>query len=180
MIRWSVAPIAAVLVFVTGCSTTTDAAEPFPPRPFELDVRLVDPCSALSAEQRAGWALRAGRAGTSHGGTSRGCTWIGDDGLGYNLQTFDQPASAAIADDSTSSVTVAGFGAVQSTPPAPGTGLPLCQVVLDVADDASLRAQLQVNPTMRNDRRITRDEVCGRLHDIAAQMLENLRVQQGQ
>lgn len=179
MIRRSFLPIAAVLAVVTGCSTVADAG-PFPPRPFALDIAQVEPCSAVSPEQQAGWGLRTGRPGTSHGGTSPGCTWSSSEGFGYNLQTFDRTASEAIAGSATLVVAVAGFGAVQSTPPAPGTGLPLCQVVLDVADDASLRAQLQVNPTMRERDRPTVAEVCNRLHDTSAQMLETLRAQQGQ
>ncbi|MBP2367077.1 hypothetical protein JOF36_002773 [Pseudonocardia parietis] len=124
--------------------------------------------------------LRTGRPGTSHGGTSRGCTWSGNDGLGYNLQTFEQHAASAIAGGQTSVITVAGFGAVESTPPAPGTGLPFCQVVLDVADDASLRAQLQVNPSRPDAGRLTTEDVCTQLHDVAATMLANLRAQQDQ
>lgn len=125
--------------------------------------------------------VRNGRPGKSHGGTSRGCTWVGNRGLGYNLQTFDIGAVATIGAEPTSTVvTVAGFGAVRSTPPAPGSGLPLCQVVLDVADGASLRAQLQANPTRDDSPPPTIDEVCARLGSTVTTMLKNLREQQGQ
>ena len=169
-----------LLVFVAACGTTVvDDPEPFSQRPFDLDVAAVDPCAAFTTQQRLDLKLREGRAGTSHGETSRGCTWSSEDGLGFNLQTFDQTASAAIGAEPTSTiVTVAGFGAVQSSPPAQGTGLPFCQVVLDVADDASLRAQLQVSPLAADAAQRTVDGTCAQVHDVAALMLENLRAQQ--
>lgn len=164
-----------------ACGAPAADANHFPERPYTLDIAAVDPCSAFTAGQRAGLDLREGRPGTSHSGTSRGCTWSSDDGLGYNLQTFDKNAVVAIGAEPTSTVvTVAGFGAVQSSPPAQGTGLPFCQVVLDLAEHASLRAQLQVNPPAAGADRRTVKSTCVQLHDVTAQMLENLRAQQGQ
>lgn len=168
---------------LSGCTShARDDAGPFPPRPFPLEVTSVGPCAALTDLDIAAFNLRYGSSGISQGGTSRGCTWPGEDGVGVNLQTFDdKDATAAIGADPTSTVvTVAGFGAVQSSPPAQGTGLPFCQVVLDVADDASLRAQLQVSPLAEDAERRTVEDTCEQLRTVAAQMLENLRVQQGQ
>ncbi|ALL77577.1 hypothetical protein AD006_23805 [Pseudonocardia sp. EC080610-09] len=184
MLRWR-AVLGAVVAAstLTGCTEAApEPVDPFPHRPYALDVAIVDPCTALTEKDRAALQLRYGSGGTSHGGTSRGCTWPGDNGLGYNLQTFDdKDASVAIAAEPTSQViTLAGFGAVQSSPPAQGTGLPFCQVVLDVADGSSLRAQLQVTPLAEDADRRTVEGTCAQLHAAATTMLENLRTQQGQ
>lgn len=170
------------LAVVAGCGASSgDIASPFAPRPFALDVSAIDPCASLTEQERDTLDLRTGLPGTSHGGSSRGCTWSSNDGLGYNLQTFDRHASAAIGTESTSQVVVvAAFGGVQSSPPAQGTGLPFCQVVLDVADNASLRAQLQVSPRGAALQQHTVETTCAQVRDVAATMLANLRAQQNQ
>jgi hypothetical protein len=171
----------AALGLTTGCAGDDDSREPFPERPYALDVSRVEPCAALADREREELDLRPGSANTSHSGTSRVCTWSGNHGLGYNLQTFSDDASVAIGAEPTSQViTLAGFGAVQSSPPAQGTGLPFCQVVLDVADGASLRVQLQVSPLAEDAGRRTVEGTCAQLHAAATTMLENLRAQQGQ
>ncbi|MBP2367082.1 hypothetical protein JOF36_002778 [Pseudonocardia parietis] len=88
-------------------------------------------------------------------------------------------ASAAVGAEATSTIVdVNGFGAVQSAPPAEGTGLPFCQVVIDVTDGASLRAQLQVTPLAADAQQRTVDGTCEQVRDVAALMLGNLRTQQ--
>ncbi|SFM88101.1 Protein of unknown function [Pseudonocardia ammonioxydans] len=176
------APSFVIALVLAACGeVATDPADPFPPRPYTIDVTRVEPCSGLDAEQRERLSLQHGSESLAQGGTSRACTWPSTDGVGYTFQTLELDAGAAIGADPTSTlVTVAGFGAVQSSPPAQGTGLPFCQVVLDVADDASLRAQLQVSPLAAEADRRTVEATCEQLHTVAAQMLENLRVQQGQ
>lgn len=167
------------LLGVASCTPVgTGSPDPFPERPYVLDVARVDPCAALTDRQRADLGVRQGRPGTSQAGTSRGCTWVSDSGLGWNLQTLADDASVAIGADPTSTVvTVGGVGAVQSSPPARGTGLPFCQVVLDVADGASLRAQLQIGPKTP-DGRYSVDSTCAQVHQVATLMLDNLRAQQ--
>lgn len=104
---------------------------PFPPRPHALDVARVDPCAGLDDRQRAELDLRPGRPGIAQGGTSPACNSPGNDGVGYNLQTLAVDATIAIGAEPTSTVvTVAGFGAVQSSLPAQRTGLPFCRIVL--------------------------------------------------
>lgn len=171
---------ACLLLGVTGCSgPVARQPDPFPPRPHVLDVARVDPCAGLDDRQRAELDLRPGRPGVAQGGTSRVCSWSGNDGVGYNLQTLAADATTAIGAEPTSTVvTVAGFGAVQSSPPAQGTGLPFCQVVLDVADGASLRAQLQVSPLAADAGQRTVDDTCRRVRDAAVLMLDNLRARQ--
>lgn len=165
---------------VSGCAATfARAGNPFPPRPYTLDVATVDPCAALTDQQRNDLNIRESHAGTSHGGSSRGCTWPSADGVGYTIQTFNEHASVALgAEDSSRVVTVDGFGAVQSSPPAQGTHLPFCQVVLDIADNASLRAQLQVSPRGAEDAEHTTDSTCAQIREVASDMLHNLRAQQ--
>lgn len=164
----------------SGCVATSEgAATPFPTRPYALDVAAVDPCAALTVDQRNAMNLREGRAGTSHGGTSRGCTWPSNDGVGYTVQTFGENASVTLGAEATATVvTVDGFGAVQSSPPAQGTGLPFCQVVLDVADNASLRAQLQISPRGAKDTEHTTDSTCAQIREVASLMLETLHARQ--
>lgn len=174
--------IMALLLAVAGCGeVVTEPADPFPPRPYVIDVAQVDPCTALSESQRTQLNLQYGSESPAQGGTSRACTWPGMDGVGYTFQTLAVDASAAVGADPTSAVlTIASFGAVQSAPPAQGTGLPFCQVVLDVADGASLRTQLQVSPQGAERQPHTVETTCSQIRTIAAQMLENLRAQQGQ
>ena len=170
---------AAMALSATGCTGSADRSGPFPARPYSINVAEVDPCSAFSDEQRAEFNLRSGSAGVAQGGTSQACTWPSNDGVGYSFQTLAVDAQAAIGAEPTSViVTVAGFGAVQSSPPAEGTGLPFCQVVLDVADDASLRAQLQISPRGAETGRYTVDNTCEQVRRVAALMLDNLHAQQ--
>lgn len=174
--------IATILFAVAACGEVgTEPADPFPPRPYMIDVARVAPCTALSEEQRTQLNLQYGSESTAQGGTSRACTWPGVDGVGYTFQTLAIDASEAVGAEPTSAVlTIAGFGAVQSAPPAQGTGLPFCQLVLDIADGASLRTQLQVSPQGAERRPHTVESTCAQIRDVTATMLANLRAQQGQ
>lgn len=178
--RAAVVTAAAVLcsMVLTGCGGT-NATEVFPERPYLLDVDHVDPCSALTSQQVVELGLRTGSGGTAQGGTSHACTWPGRDGVGVTFQTLGVDAEVAIGAEPTSTVvTVAGFGAVQSSPPAQGTGLPFCQVVLDVADGNALRAQVQGTPLAPDAEDRTIDGTCEEVRRVAELMLRNLRTQQ--
>ncbi|MFG1636989.1 DUF3558 family protein [Pseudonocardia alni] len=173
----------AVAVVLTGCGATNrdadrDGPTLFPARQFALDVTTLDPCDALGAEDRDRLDVRTTKPGRSQNNASRDCTWSTRDGLGYTLQTFDVSAEEAFETGNSEIVDVAGVGAVQRRASAPGTGLPLCQLVLDVADAASLRAQLQVTPPGQADTSDGRRDICDRLRDDTARMLENLRAAQ--
>lgn len=171
---------ALVLVMgVSACGVARGPDDPFPERPYTLDVVRIDPCAALTDQQRAELHLRPGRAGTSQGGTSRGCTWVSRTGLGWNLQTLADDASGAIGAEPTSTVlAVGGFGAVQSSPPARGTGLPFCQVVIDVAEGAAVRAQLQVGPGAPDAEQHTVEQTCEQVRAVAELMIDNLHARQ--
>ena len=172
--------LAASAFALVACGDShTGNERQLPARPYTLDIHQVDPCAALTEHQRAALDLRPGSGGTAQGGTSRGCAWISDAGLGYTFQTLTSDASSAIGAEPTATIVeVAGFGAVQSAPPAEGTGLPFCQVVLDVADGASLRAQLQVIPRAPDADRRTVDGTCADVREFAALVLDNLHAQQ--
>lgn len=176
----SAAIAATTLLALAGCGTVSPGAEdPFPPRPFVLDLGAVDACSALTPAQRSDQSVGTGRPVTSQGGTSRGCTWLGAGDTGYNLQTLATDASTAVGADPTGTiVAVRGFGAVQSSPPAPGTGLPFCQLVVDTADGASLRVQTQIDPTGSGAGARTSATLCSELREVTAQMLDTLRARQ--
>lgn len=169
-----------VLVGVSACAIdSTASVDPFPERPFVLDVAHVDPCTALGDREQVELDLKPGRPSISQGGTSRGCNWVSSTGLGWNLQTLAEDASVAVAAESTSTIVeVSGFGAVESSPPARGTGLPFCQVVLDVADGESLRAQIQVTPLAPDAEQHTTERTCERVRSVATLMLSNLHAQQ--
>lgn len=180
MIRTRLVIGLAVTVLLTGCGGTArndeqDRPVSFPPRPFELDVTTVDPCDGLAPSDRARLGVRTTKPGTSQDGTSNDCTWSTRDGLGYTLQTFHVGAAQAFEPGSSEIVEVAGFGAVQRSMAAPGTGLPLCQLVLDVADTASLRAQAQVTPLAETGGAYTSRSICDRLRGEASRMMANLR-----
>ena len=169
----------AVVMSVSACGVASPPEDPFPERPYTLDVARIDPCAALTEQQRAELHLRPGRPGASQGGTSHGCTWVGTPGLGWNLQTLADEASSAIGAEPTSTVlAVGGFGAVQSSPPARGTGLPFCQVVIDVAEGAAVRAQLQVGPGAPDAEHHTVQRTCERVRAVAELMIDNLHAQQ--
>lgn len=169
----------AVVMGVSACGVASDPKDPFPERPYTLNIARIDPCAALTDQQRAELDLRSGRAGTSQGGTSRGCTWVGRTGLGWNFQTLADDASSAIGAEPTSTVlAVRGFGAVQSSPPARGTGLPFCQVVIDVAEGAAVRAQLQVGPGAPDVEQHTVERTCEQVRAVAELMLDNLHARQ--
>lgn len=170
----------ALILGSTSCGQT-GAIPPgeFPDRPFVLDVAQLDPCAALTDQQENEFALLPGRPGRSQDGTSRGCTWIGSSGLGWNLQTLADDAAGAIGAEPTSTVVnIAGFGAVQSSPPAQGTGLPFCQAVVDVADGAALRSQVQVVPDAPGVEQPTVEDACQELRQVTTLMLDNLHAQQ--
>ncbi|SFM88355.1 Protein of unknown function [Pseudonocardia ammonioxydans] len=169
-----------VLVGVSACAVgRTGSVDPFPERPYALDVTQVDPCAALTENQQTALALKLGRSGTSQGGTSRGCNWVSSAGLGWNLQTLVDDASTAVGAEPTSTIVeVGGFGAVQSSPPARGTGLAFCQVVLDVADGASLRAQVQVTPLAPDAEQHTVERTCEQVRAVAELMIDNLHARQ--
>ncbi|ALE83156.1 hypothetical protein XF36_08295 [Pseudonocardia sp. HH130629-09] len=93
----------------------------------------------------------------------------------HTLQTFHVGAAQAFEPGSSEIVGVARFGAVQRSLAAPGTGLRLWQLVLDVADTASLRAQAQVTPLAETDGAYTSRSICDRLRGEASRMIANLR-----
>ncbi|MEQ3553260.1 DUF3558 family protein [Pseudonocardia nematodicida] len=174
-VRIRLVAIVVGLTGLAGCATSSA----FPERPYVLDVDLVDPCAALTDTQRETFGLRPGSVGTAQGGTSRACAWMGVNGVGFTFQTLASEAAVAIDAEPTSAiVTVAGFGGVQSSPPAEGTGLPFCQVVIDVADEASVRTQMQVTPVAPDADQRTVEDTCTQVRDVAAMMLDTLHSQQ--
>lgn len=169
----AIRPITTALLALTlaaGC--TAPPPGPFPPRPYTITVESVDPCAALTTDQRSQRNLVGGRPDLSQGGTSRGCGWIDRAGRRLGIQTFPVPATAAIGPEA-QIITIAGFGAVRSSPAEAGELTSFCQAVIDVADNASLRTQLEIDDYALDP---PDDAVaCRELEPITAQMLDTLR-----
>lgn len=128
---------------VAGCGEAAPAS-PFPPRPAEIDVTALDPCSLVGEDGRRSLGLSPPRppgVPLSPPG-SRGCAWS-DVTRGYNLtvQTLPVGAGESVGAPGSRITQVAGFGAVEAT--SLGDTTPICQLVVDAQDAAAIRIQAQ-------------------------------------
>lgn len=173
-VRGLLLPVAVALaVTLPSCASPADrGGSPFRPRPYAVDVAVVDPCRALTPEQESLLRVLPGAPGVAMNGASRGCTWVERGRGGYNLQTLPVGAAEALTEPTARVVTVNGFGAAQSLPDRGGRGL-LCQVVLDVADGTALRVQYETR-----DGAADPEGACARVRTAAGRMLDTLRAQQ--
>lgn len=154
---------------LSGCSTEEAPPNPFPRRPVDVVVDNLNPCSMLDDSQMKGLGLRVGtpRTATVNGSPSPTCTWIADNGYGYNAQTIPVTAELALTEAGATPITVNGFGAVRSVVRQLTGGAPTCQVTVDVAPERAIRVQARVvpRPPLPTD-----DEMC-RLATEAASMV---------
>lgn len=175
-----------------GCVTTTvtpgepnrtlssaAAAPQLPPRPAELRIDEVDPCTLLDPQQRQALGVDSPpRPGT---GSSRGepaCHYDHEQSepfYGFLMAvlpfegaqvwlTGDRAAEARMIDP------VAGYGAVEVRSPGGAAAVTDCSVIVDVAAGQSLDAYFESGAS----RAFTQDEQCARARQAAEAAMATL------
>lgn len=166
----------AVLV-LAGCAPgDARSAAPFPLRPVDIDTTSIDLCETLRSDQLEALGVGPGEADASDlpSGPSRACMWSNyENGYNYTVQTIGGSAAAAIGAPATVVDPVDGFGAVRAT--AHRTSAPLCELYLDVADDQTLRIQVQSTASSSSASAQSLDDVCAEATSAASGVLQNLR-----
>ncbi|MBW0101947.1 DUF3558 family protein [Pseudonocardia sp. KRD291] len=176
----ALAAVAAALL--SGCAAgPTDTAAPtstLPPRPAELDVLAIDPCSMLDRDQQARFAIVRGfpTRNTVNGATTNGCGWRAEDRWNYIAQTFPIGAETALTDPTAVPTTVAGYGAVQTWVATPGSATPpICLETIDTTSGAAVRVHASLGPGERADPDAERPAVCARAQELAEAVMTTIR-----
>lgn len=173
--------VVAALLVLTGCSgepAESPGPPPFvgvelPPRPRDVDVRGIDPCTLLTGEQRAELGLNRPPIPTSNAdgsdffqGPTMVCTWVTFeprifdvtveltyDGLGIGSLT-GRPVTGELT-----VLDVQGFPAVLGRPRDPL----FCEVQVDLAPGSALSLMYRDGV----DGRIPQDELCEGVQQVA-------------
>lgn len=181
---------AVVILALSACSApgAENSPDPFPERPYTLDIARIDPCSALTsaqAQQRGAETGGPKDVDLGLGGRSTACGWNNfDDGYGYNFQTIGVDARQALSAPGTTRVeTVNGFGAamnvVDESTGYAGPGIPLtCQLTIDVNQGQAVRVQVQSSNTKSFNNKQAEAETCDRAKSLAGDVLTTLTNQQ--
>ena len=155
------------------------ARPPFPPRPTELKLDAVDPCSLLTAAQQAQLEVKqVGREDNSDELGSAACQWDNnggkpDNGWVARLIVKRGADYALTSSTGTQVVQVDGFSAVQTTSPY-GDPKTHCILLVDVAQGESLWAEYD---NIAGDYPGINHQVACQLTQRAAEfMVQNLRV----
>ena len=170
------AAVAAALT--SSCATAPDATPALPPRPAELDVLSIAPCTMLDRDQQARFAITGGRAtrNTVNGVPTDACVWLAGDKWGYNVQTFPIAAEVALTDPTAVRTTVAGYGAVQTWTATPGSATPpVCYETIDTSRGAAVRVHARPGPGERADPDTERPAVCARAQALAEAVMTTIR-----
>ncbi|GEC26402.1 MULTISPECIES: DUF3558 family protein [Pseudonocardia] len=171
--------LVGAVVLLAGCS---DGAEqpggPFAPRPSDVDLARLDPCSSLTEQQLGARDLGAGAPGTAtvNGTSARDCTWIGPT-VNAGVQFIAVGAETAAEERGSRLLLVEGFGAVEGAPETNnGPGLPaFCQIAVDAGPQQSVRVQVNNGrPDTGGEPEAFRD-VCRHAEDIAGAVMVNIR-----
>jgi len=186
---FSVLVVMAAVGVLSGCGGS-DAATPqpqaaapaqpeqkLPPRPRELKVDGIDPCTLVTPE------IRAQAGVTSQGQADASSTDNALKGCGYdnfpqhptaaldvNLATNQDTAGFLFFPDAVPT-TVAGFGAVDSPDSAAGADHS-CVVRVDVADNQGLWVSLY--NTLGDDTASTHAQMCQKAHTVAESIMAGL------
>lgn len=167
-----------VLLVTAGCgSAPAGPPDPFPPRPFPIDVANLDPCTTLTRAQieALGPAPSISSGQPNLGGRpSRACAWNpSGPGYAYSVQTISFDAGESVGAPNTSVETVLGFGAVRA--PDPEYATPICDFIIDAADGASLRVTVQSFGREADGSKTPIPLVCDQARTLAVDVLTNLR-----
>lgn len=171
-----------VAVLLSSCTagptTSPSTARALPPRPAELDVLPIAPCTMLDRDQQARFAITQGRPtrNTVNGTPTDACVWLAADKWGYNVQTFPIAAEVALTDPTAIQTTVADYGAVQTWKAAPGsTTPPVCFATIDTTQGAAIRVQASPGPGERADPDAERPAICARAQELAEAVMTTIR-----
>jgi hypothetical protein len=189
MIRHAVV-LALAVVTLSGCgqlsASSSDAApatepptSPLPPRPSELPLNGIDPCSALTAEQQRTLGLGTGRAGASSDGLgSPACIWSKrTEPTGSYLVRLvtGRGADSALSSNEASITSIAGFAAVSTT----DTSFPAeshCVLFVDIAAGQTLVLRYDHDSS---ETAMSRDEACDAAADLGEMVIEGLERRAG-
>lgn len=178
------AAVAAVLIGLTlplvGCRSAPSsgdpvAAAPLPPRPAVVDVTGRQPCDLVDDTRRAELDLDAGRPGevTIDGKPSPTCTYLGrTPKIDSSVQFLPVPAADLARAPGVALDSLAGYGMVRSSDRS--ETLPGCDIVVDIADDTSLRTQSQALATNLRSAGLTDSALCDRSQKLANAVLAEL------
>jgi len=174
---------------LTACGGSDSAAAPspaaapapraqkLPPRPRELKVDGIDPCSLATPQIRAqaGVTSQGQIDPSSTDNALRGCGYDNfpqhpTAALDVNLATNQDTAGFLFFPDAVAS-TVAGFGAVDSPDSAAGADHS-CVVRVDVADNQGLWVSLY--NTLGDDTASTHAQMCQKAHAVAESIMAGL------
>lgn len=168
---------------LAGCGGAEPAAAPpgivLPPRPFDVELAGVEPCSLLTAAQRARLGLtqppRPDRASTTlYGPTQPECTvrgfepraisvgWLLVSGTGIERWTQGPIRAAALEP-----IEVAGFPALRAVPEFPE----YCNVVIDVGPGRLVDVQFADGGRMP---RIPQEQLCRDVVTVAEEVMSTL------
>lgn len=181
MRAWSGAWAAFLMtVALAGCtSAPAQPTGPFPVRPAAIEVMRLDPCRALTAEQLAARGLQDARVERFDpelsAGTSHRCSWrdLSTVDFSYAVQMIPQSAAPAVGTDGAVVGQVAGYGTVRLTEREQAS--PLCEILVDIADDALMRLQVQAVGVDRSGASPSIDRTCGEADRLAADAITTLR-----
>ncbi|WP_224387510.1 DUF3558 family protein [Pseudonocardia sp. ICBG1293] len=177
------AVVAALIGFalpLAGCGSPPGSGSPtttalFPPRPVTVDVSGLHPCDLVDGTRRAEFGLDAGRPGevTIDGKRSPTCTYLGrTPKIDSSVQFLPIPATDLARAPGTELGSLGGYGVVRSLDSS--VSLPGCDIIVDIADDTSLRTQSQALPANLRSADSNDDVLCDRSRDLANAVLEEL------
>lgn len=166
---------------LAGCSSAPQTPpDPFPERPFAVDVAALDPCTTLTDEQVRGLGdgvTRSSGEPNVGGRPSRACGWLPAGGeYPGSVQTLGFDAAESIGAPGTTLDSVSGFGALRVVETEPS---PTCDLILDVADGASIRVTVQSFRREPDGGRTPPDLVCEQTRRLAEQVVDTLRARSG-
>lgn len=174
--RVAVGMAVLVLLLATGCAPEAPP-DPFPPRPFAIDVAGLDPCRALTRAQiDALGPAPAQRSGQPivNGRPSRACGWTPAlSGAGYSVQTIGVDAGDAVGAPNNSVETVLGFGVVRA--PDLERSIPTCDYLIDAADGALIRITARSMDLAPDGSKAPVPLLCEQAKALAVDVLTNLR-----
>ncbi len=180
--RWTISVAIAVVALLNGCTTgptdTPTTAPSLPPRPAEIDVLSIAPCTMLDRGQQARFAIVRSKPtrNSVNGVPTDGCVWTARDKWGYNAQTFPIAAETALTDPTAVRTTVAGYGAVQTWFAKAGSAAPpICLQTIDTTRGAAIRVQASPGPGERADPDAERPAVCARAQALAEAVMTTIR-----
>lgn len=124
----------------------------------------------LTPEQERSLKLRNETAGDTvvNGLPSPTCTWIGESGIDFNVQFIAIEAQVSASAPGSSVARVDRFGAIQNVESSLSSGMPFCQLTIDVAQGQSIRVQALAGP---GGPAPGIDEQCRRANEVASMVM---------